>query len=132
VYVIGGAANPNTRTIERAPIQDGVLGTFSQVSGIQMTAPARTALSCAVLGRYLYVFGGDTAMAGGSGISIERAEIEPDTFNLKPFEAVTTSTLLLERFEHHMLEIENGIFAIGGHSASNATPTNSMERATIR
>lgn len=71
VYVVGG----NSNTVERAPISStGVLGNFVVVPGVN-TAVVRRRAAVAVVGRFVFVFGGTsdgtTALA-----SIERAPID--------------------------------------------------------
>jgi hypothetical protein len=84
VYVIGGrnsmaSAEP---TIERAPINpDGSLGAFAVVNGLSLVKP-RYAHSTAVVGKWLYVFGGSGGNYCNNGLvalaSVERAPINVD------------------------------------------------------
>lgn len=126
LYVIGGVvdnlADPPvvSGTIERAPLQANVLRDFAPFTPASISPRGR--VSCAVIGRYLYVIGGGT-------VAIERAPIDPDTFALGAFESVS-SRLTTSRQEHRVIELGNAMYVVGGDAAG--IPINSMERATIR
>ncbi|MBM3267138.1 MAG: hypothetical protein FJZ01_05755 [Candidatus Sericytochromatia bacterium] len=127
LYVIGGYDGQNLLdSVERAPIDgSGNLGAFATIAGITLTT-ARNAMSCVVIGRYLYVVGGEAA---GKLDTVERAPISTSG-ELGPFEAVTGVTLGLARAEYGIAAVGNYLYAVAGFGNSGATST--VERALLR
>jgi hypothetical protein len=88
LYVLGGVNGPLAYVdqAERATIaSDGSLGAFAAVPGGTFVSP-RVEVSLAVVGDYLYGFGGFTA--DGDSDTVEGAKIAADG-SLGPFELAT-------------------------------------------
>ncbi len=120
VYVVGGqGAGGVVKTIERAPIEaGGSLGAFVDVYAL---TTARQNHTCAVIGDYLYVIGGDDGVRLLT--SIERAVIKADG-SLEPFAIVATSRLGSGRQGHKTIVLGNSLYVLGGD-------TDVVERAFI-
>jgi hypothetical protein len=129
VYVIGGAEMPanGLTSIERATIaNDGTLGPFQIVDSVNLRT-ARFGHSSAVIGDFLYVFGGNSGMAQGVRATVERAAINPDG-TLGQFETVNGLTLVTARQDHTTVVLGGFVYMIGGRGAG---PIATIERAAI-
>lgn len=124
LYAIGGfsAMNGVLNTLERAPINtDGSLGEFESAG--TLVSPRRDH-SSAIIGNYLYVFGGSSTYdSGGILNTVERARIQPDG-SLGAFESA--GTLVTARQNHTSEVIGDYLYVIGG-----ANPYGFVERAPI-
>ena len=113
VYAVGGGQGRYGKTlldsIERAEIQpDGTLGTWT-IERFKLNTKRRCT-KVAVIGGYLYAFGG----FGGTLLdSVERAEIQPDG-TLGEW-AVLTDSMNMARYIHDVSKVHNRIYMIGGH-----------------
>ena len=128
IYIIGRTSVAGD-SIERTTVNpDGSLGAFTTPAGLSQVIP-RQGHTLAVIGRYLYVVGGDGLVPNaGDQSSVERAQINPDG-SLGPFAVVNGVTLMTARSGHTNVIIGNYLYVIGGISG-NATLT-SVERAVI-
>lgn len=127
LYVLGGSGSGGAlASVERAPIAvDGSLGAFATVSSTSLTVPRKLA-STAVIGTWLYVFGGkgtDTLR------TVERAQIHLDG-SLGAFAAVPDVALVIAREGHTSAVIGDALFMIGGSGSTG--PLNTLEFALIR
>lgn len=86
----------------------------------------RSSATIAVLGRWLYVIGGDEAT--GATNSVERASINADG-TVDAFGIVTDISLAEARWGHAAIVVGNSLFVIGG--TSNGGIIDSIERCTI-
>ncbi len=113
IYVVGGAYGPHGTklldTVERAEIKpDGTLGPW-QMEEQRLNIPRRC-VKLAVIGNYLYAFGG----FGGILLdTVERAEIKPDG-TLGEW-LVEDNRFNAARYIHGVAKVGNGIYQIGGH-----------------
>ena len=125
VYVVGGYNGLPMASVERAPIAaDGTLGTFAIDPSVTL-ATARGFAASAVIGPYLYVFGGNIS---GPAASVERATILPDG-TLGPFTAMPDG-LTEARADMTATVIGPYVYIISGWAGgSYADP--SVERAPI-
>jgi len=125
LYVLGGLGIGALSSVEQATIgPDGLLGTFATVAGVTLTT-ARQGHTSAVIGNYLYVFGG----FGGSALnSIERAAINTDG-SLGPFMTVSGVSLAAARYGHTTTIVGNKLYIIGG--AGSGGTLRDVEQATI-
>lgn len=132
VYLIGGTpgvtiGSPDyaaaTKSIQTATFdaQDN-LGPWTTLPGTLVTA--RVGATTAVIGSYLYVFGGGNATTGLT--SIERAPINNDG-TLGAFATVAGTTLATGRINHTSFVSDAYVYHLGG----NFAPTNTVERAAI-
>jgi len=122
VYVIGGYGSAYRASVERAAINaDGTLGAFAEVA--TMTTP-RAAANALVIGKHLYVIGGDDGRSVSD--TIERAELHADG-SLGAFAAVPGK--LVGRTGASAIVAGNRLLLIGGvfHGGKVAPP----ERAVI-
>jgi hypothetical protein len=140
VYVVGGYSS-NTgaylSSVESATIaSDGSLGTFSTVSGVVVgglsLGTGRGYHTAAVIGRYLYVFGGATGPLNNTTMlsTIERAPINPDD-TLGPFAQVPN--FQLGRGEHATEIVGSSLYVIGGcvFLPGRVQAVDKVERATV-
>jgi hypothetical protein len=126
IYQIAGdGGGVALATTERVRFTNGILS--SPTNGPTLTNFRGTA-TCAVIGRFLYVVG-DT-QTSPAGRRVERAEIDPATFDLRPFEVVG-DLLVQSRFESRAVELTNGVFILGGNDGSGNL-LDSVERASLR
>jgi len=130
IYIIGGDnVDSALDTVESAPINpDGSLGSFAIVPGVTLRT-ARSEHTSAIIGNYLYIFGG-LGNSGGARIplnSTERAPISADG-TLQTFAAVSNNSLTTVRSGHAMAVVGTYIYLIGGSGA----PPRSLERSTIQ
>ncbi|MBU6427775.1 MAG: IPT/TIG domain-containing protein [Cyanobacteria bacterium REEB65] len=120
LYILGGGAASSGayyNAIERAPINaSGTLGAFSTYSG-SLTA-ARFGVSSAVIGNYVYAFGGWNGAAAQN--TIERAVINPDG-SLGSFASVAGVTLQSGLVYSSTAIIGNSLFVLGGTNGANLT-----------
>ena len=125
LYVLGGFGSASLGSVEQATIgPDGKLGAFATVAGVALTT-ARQGHTSAVIGNYLYVFGG----FGGSALSsIERAVINADG-SLEPFVTVSGISLATARYGHSSTVVGNKLYVIGGTGGSGTL--GDVEQATI-
>ena len=125
LYVVGGFGNALLNSVEQAAIgADGTLGPFTLLPDVTLTT-ARQGHTSAVIGNYLYVFGG----SGASTLnSIERATIRADG-TLGSFAVVQGITLSTGRHGHTTAVVGNYVYMLGG--AGNNGPLRDVERATI-
>ena len=93
---------------------------------VALLTPRRD-FGAALVGKYLYVFGGrnDT----GPLATVERAEVN-ETGGLGAFEAVSGSTFATPRSAFATARFEDWVYAIGGET-SGATRLRSLERAPL-
>jgi hypothetical protein len=125
VYHIGGdTGGIATSTVERMTITNGVLSSGTQLSGTTLTS-VRGTVTCAVIGRFLYVFGSDNV----DGRRVERAPIDPMTFDLGAFTVVMP--LRGPKFETRALDLGNGLFLFGGNDGSGNL-LDAVDRADLR
>ncbi len=127
LYVVAGSSSPGvySKLVERAAInQDGSLGPFAAVSSL---TTAKQASSIAVIGRFLYVFGG----VGGTGVeaTVERAEISPDG-SVGAFAVVPDIALSSARAMHALTVVGSTIYVLGGDEGSGVA-SRSIERAEL-
>ncbi len=114
IYVVGGAHGPHGTSlldsIERAEIKpDGTLGQW-QLEDERLNIPRRC-VKLAVVGNYLYAFGG----FGGILLNtLERAEIKPDG-SLGEW-LVEENEFTVARYIHGVAQVDNGVYQIGGHN----------------
>ena len=116
VYVLGGASSTGTLAVERASIME-----TSNLFGFHQVPPrlknARSHHAAAVIGNYVYVFGGQ--QGGARLLSIERAEIQPDG-TLGDF-AIQLATLASARDGHTVTVYGGYVYLIGGANGSVQT-----------
>ena len=116
LYAVGGGRGANGKellaTIERAEIkQDGTLGRWTMEKSA-MNIPRRC-VKLAVIGNTIYAFGG----YGGILLdTVEQAEINPDGTLGEWF--VSTDPMLVARYVHGKVKVDDGVYNIGGHSKS--------------
>lgn len=120
LYIIGGmGAGGALSSVERASINpDGSLGTFAVVA----TLPApRAAHTSVVIGKYLYILGGDDA----SNVlgSIVRATIDSDG-TIGPWMTLPGVVLQIPRDGHQNFVAGSYLYVMGGNEAA-------IERSTI-
>jgi N-acetylneuraminic acid mutarotase len=130
LYVIGGVRQLNIdnplSSVERAPIGlGGELGTFATVSGVTLTQD-RAFHTSAVIGSYLYVFGG-TGDSFASLTSVERALINPDG-TLGPFAVVPGVSSTTSRDRATTAILGNQVYVLGGY---NGRLLDDVEQATL-
>ncbi|MBM3274818.1 MAG: hypothetical protein FJZ00_06675, partial [Candidatus Sericytochromatia bacterium] len=125
LYILGGD-NGNLNSVERATIDAaGNLSDFSTVIGVTLVT-ARAVFGTAVIGNYLYVFGGN---AGGSHLnSVERAPID-GSGSLGAFSTVNGVTLVTGRQTFGSAVIGSYLYIFGGSSGGDFLA--SVERAPI-
>jgi N-acetylneuraminic acid mutarotase len=87
---------------------------------------ARSSATTVVLGRWLYVIGGDDG--SGATNSVERASVNADG-TLSAFSIVTDTGLAEARWGHTAITIDNSLFVIGGTSSRGIL--DSIERSSI-
>jgi N-acetylneuraminic acid mutarotase len=130
LYVIGGRATPTPyrATIEVATINgDGTLGAFATAS-MSLQVP-RAFHTSAVVGRYLYVFGGENA--GTNLASVERAPISADG-TLGAFATVSGVTLNTARNKLAAVALGSSVVLVGGTMGqSDQGILTSIERAAL-
>lgn len=117
---IGGLAST---TIERQTISGGVVSAGTQITSTLTSV--RGTVTCAVIGRFLYVFGSDN----NDGRRVERASIDPATFDLGQFTIVMP--LLGPRFEPRVVQLGNGLFVVGGNDGGGNLQ-NALDRAALQ
>ncbi|HEY5921616.1 MAG TPA: hypothetical protein VIV11_08090 [Kofleriaceae bacterium] len=126
VYVFGGLG-AGADSIERASIgNDGALSPFGVVTGITIPG-GRSGHATAIIGNYVYLFGGKTA-AGADVPGVERALIRLDD-TLGPFEPVPGVNLKTPRSNFSVARMGLQLFVIGGFT--NGVPTDSVERIEL-
>jgi len=125
VYVLGGEAGNELDSVEVATVDQGTLGPFDVVPGVHLVH-ARRDFSVAVVGNYLYVFGGYEAMDGELD-SVERATIHPDG-SLGSFAVVSDVSLASRHDGHTSVVIGRYVYILGGYS-NDVLPD--VEQATI-
>ena len=114
IYVVGGARGPHGTklldSVERAEIKpDGTLGPW-QLEEQRLNIPRRC-VKLAVVGNYLYAFGG----FGGILLNtVERAEIKPDG-TLGEW-LVEENEFTTRRYIHGVARVGDGVYQIGGHN----------------
>jgi hypothetical protein len=128
LHMIGGNSGgvaAGLASVESAAVEaDGTIGSFSVVPGLSLASP-RYAHSAAVIGNYVYVFGGYSGTADVLGV--ERASINPDG-TLGPF-ASAGSSLTTGRYGASWAVIGDYLYAFGGNNGTG--PLGTVERATI-
>lgn len=133
LYVIGGTGGAAPLdSVEVATIAgDGTLGAFSSVPGVTLKA-ARSGHAIVVLGRLLYVLGGQgRAGAGDTALdSVERTVIGNDG-SLAPFQVVQDAALVHARLDFATVVIGSYIYLIGGDDLSGPY-LKSIERASVK
>lgn len=126
-YVLGGSSGGSfggLASIEQATVApDGTLGAFATSSATLAQALARS--PSAVIGNYVYMFGGLVAASTGT-TAIEQAPIQAGGA-LGAFTKIS-GTLAATRLSHGVAVVGNYVYALGGFYGSNAT---SVERAPI-
>jgi Kelch motif protein len=130
LYVVGGIVTGGlrTNTIQRAAIEaDGSIGSFAVFPGVTLV-DARAAASMVVVGKALYVIGGNDGQFGAIG-TVERATINSDG-SLATFGTVSGVTLVTARQAHTSAVLGNFVYVIGGVDSSGVT-LSSIERASI-
>src|SRR6185436_3830780 len=112
--------------IERSTIGvDGTLGAFETVSASALSL-SRVDASAAIIGRYLYIFGGNTGT--GPAMSIERALINSDS-SLGAFVHFADS-IATDRTAPTTPIIGNDIYVVGGADGNNDS-VNTVQRAPL-
>ncbi len=125
IYVVGGAHGPyGTQlldSVERAEIKpDGTLGPW-KLEEQRLNIPRRC-VKLAVVGKYLYAFGG----FGGILLdTVERAEIKPDG-SLGEW-LVEENEFTTARYIHGVARVGNGIYQIGGHNKETGSGIRKVE-----
>lgn len=131
LYVIGGAASSQgypSRRVQAARIRnDGTISTFATVPGVTMLS-GRAGLATAVLGNWLYVFGGGFDSSASDGL-IERAPIHGD-HTLGTFES-TYRWLPETRYGLTIAFAGDTVHVIGGEFTAGAWGEPDIYRATI-
>ncbi len=113
LYVVGGAHGPHGKTllasVERAEIRsDGTLGPWNLEKHL-LNIPRRC-VKLAVIGNYLYAFGG----FGGIFLdTVERAEIRDDG-SLGEW-LVAIDRMIAPRYIHGVVSVGSSVYMIGGH-----------------
>jgi hypothetical protein len=130
LYLIGGLLDYNKSdsaisSVERASIaDDGTLSPFDFVPGRELTKP-RSAHSCVVHGRFLYVIGGD---ADDNNYTIDRAAIGPDD-QLGPFAVMANAAVPFDSgFAVTPAVLGDSLYLVGNDSLDAA---NGVQRATF-
>ena len=122
LYVIGGWYTSETG-VERAPINaDGTLGAFATTT-VTTTVPRMDA-SAAVIGNFIYVFGGANTSESAPIASIERIALDPDGSLNGTFESA--GSLAVARFFPGVVVVGSFVYVFGG-DVSGST----VERAAI-
>lgn len=130
LYVIGGIRqlgidNPLS-SVERAPIGlGGGLGAFTTVSGVTLTQD-RAFHTSAVIGSYLYVFGG-TGDSLAELTTVERAQINADG-SLGPFAVVSGLSSTTSRDRATITVLGDQVYVLGGY---NGRLLDDVEQATL-
>jgi hypothetical protein len=127
VYAVGGYDGGRYVTsVERAPINpDGSLGSFAAVSST--LAVANAYMTGAIVGDFLYLFGGDGPITSTNHIdTVQRARIAADG-SLGPF--MTAGALTQIRSYTTASVFGNFVSILGGHNNSHQ-PIALVERAT--
>jgi N-acetylneuraminic acid mutarotase len=132
LYVVGGTqGTAYLDSVDRATINaDGTLGAFDIVPNVNLHT-ARGSHTAAVIGAYLYVFGGVGNSSTPPGVeldSVERAPIAADG-SLGAFEVVAAVTLATARGGHTTDVIGNTVYVIGG--GDGTYPLANVEQAAI-
>ncbi|MBM3269144.1 MAG: hypothetical protein FJZ01_16005 [Candidatus Sericytochromatia bacterium] len=132
LYVLGGntgvSSATNLASVERATIDaSGSIGNFGAVS--TSLATPRDFPQCAVIGGYLYAFGGH-GYSGGVVVlnSVERSPITASG-DLSGF-SMQAGTLATARYSSGLAVIGSYVYLFGGTTAGGAI-LNSIERAAI-
>jgi N-acetylneuraminic acid mutarotase len=114
LYAVGGGRGENGKellsSIERAEIKkDGTLGDWTmEKSSLNIS---RRCVKVAIIGNTIYAFGG----YGGILLdTVEQAEINPDG-SLGEW-LVATDPMIVARYVHGVINIDDGAYNIGGHS----------------
>ena len=130
LYVIGGASSSQgtpSHGVQAARIRhDGTIDTFAAVPGVAMIG-GRAGMATAVLGNWLYVFGGGFDPMNGTAL-IERAPIHGD-HTLGTFES--TNRWLPTRYGLTVAFAGNTLHVIGGEPGPGTTGDQSILRANI-
>ena len=132
LYVVGGRqGNTPFDSVEEAEIQpDGTLGAFAVSPDVHLVH-ARAQHASAIVGGYLYVFGGmgeGTAPTGQALASVERAPIAADG-TLGTFEDVPGVTLTVPRVTMPAIVLGDYLYVISGSTSD--TDNGSVERAPV-
>ncbi|HEY1814520.1 MAG TPA: hypothetical protein VGG74_19340 [Kofleriaceae bacterium] len=126
IYVLGGQNSSGLlATVERATLAGSTLGAFSVVSGVTLVTP-RINFRCAVIGAYLYAFGGVDANNHPLA-SIERAAIHADG-TLGAF-ATVTATLATGLDGFVNATFGNQVYEVGGFAQAI---TNTVEQSQLQ
>jgi N-acetylneuraminic acid mutarotase len=131
LYVLGGLADRGSvASVERAPIAaDGSLGVFAPVPGVTLPT-AREDLASAVVGNYLYLFGGEVSSRPDVPLnSVERATIIADG-SVQPFALVPSVVWTQARVAATSVAVGNQLYFIGGETISGTAPL-AVDRLTI-
>ena len=119
LYAVGGARGINGKellaSVERAEIKpDGTLGEWV-MEKTSLNIPRRC-VKLAVIGNYIYAFGG----FGGILLdTVERAEINPDGTVGEWY--VANDPMTVARYVHGIETVGEGVYNIGGHSKAGGT-----------
>jgi hypothetical protein len=132
LFVIGGFTNVALNTVESAPIVNGVLGSFSTVSGVTLVV-GRGGQTTAVISNSLYEIGGSN---GGFLRGVEIAPISLDALGnvtLGTFAAAPSIVALVTaRWDHVSAVIGNFLYVAGGQNGGPPGGVlTSVERASI-
>lgn len=129
LYVVGGGRGHNGKellaSVERAEIKaDGTLGEWV-LEKTTLNIPRRC-VKLAVIGDYIYAFGG----FGGILLdTVEQAEINPDGSLGEWF--VATDPMLIARYVHGVETVGDGVYNIGGHSKEEGSGIAAVEWSKI-
>jgi len=129
LYAVGGGQGKNGKdllsSIERAEIkEDGTLGEWViEKSTLNIS---RRCVKLAVIDNNIYAFGG----YGGILLdTVEQAEINPDGTLGEWF--VSTDPMIVARYVHGKVAIDNGVYNIGGHSKSGGAGIADVEWSKV-
>jgi len=119
LYAVGGGRGQNGKellaTVERAEIKkDGTLGVWTMEKSI-MNIPRRC-VKLTVIDNTIYAFGG----YGGILLdTVEQADINPD--GTVDEWLVSNDPMLVARYVHGKVKIDNGVYNVGGHSKAGGS-----------
>jgi len=123
VYVVGGFYGSSATTIERAPINpDGTLGAFAVLNGVNLST-GHTDFNMAVLGKYLYVLGGENSGESAALTIVDRVALNADGTLNGNFSA--SNSFVNPRYYAQPAVIGGNLYMIGGDTG------NTVERAAI-
>jgi N-acetylneuraminic acid mutarotase len=134
IHLIGGGGNNDQPT---GSVDTCTLGTDGRITQCTTTnlgqqgalTTSRRTPTCAVVGKFVYVFGGDPTNQT-IGRSIERSQIQFDG-SLGAFTALSANSLQSSRSNGVATPFGNTLYVFGGNGGNEASPTNA-EQTTLR